>query len=62
MSDWIEYKNEKGQTVYFNKTVRLGLYKGFNRLESQVWRSLDRDPRCRHKNRFLNSSLSPAWE
>jgi hypothetical protein len=21
MSDWIEYKNEKGQTVYFNKTV-----------------------------------------
>ena len=21
MSDWIQYKNEKGQTVYFNKTV-----------------------------------------
>ena len=21
MTDWIEYKNEKGQTVYFNKTV-----------------------------------------
>lgn len=21
MSDWVEFKNEKGQTVYFNKSV-----------------------------------------
>ena len=59
MSDWIEYKNEKGQTVYFNKTVsdhsRAQSFINFfsNRLESQVWRSLGRDLRFRVRNSSL---------